>query len=320
MIRGHEAFVSYKSDDVQLAREITDQLIASGRRVWFAEYQILLQARDQFQEAILRGIRRSAVGLAITNDRYAESEYCRLEMHDLLERCGPERVLEIKVPAEDGPHRQFPGLEASPQATAADLNDALSFVNAELGWEVELPPSNGAAAAGPKEIRAVCMGYVYRLDISGWEVLEAGLEQLPDGTEKGPVLRRGLDGGGEVHVNVYAGPETATAARSQDRDADDREMYNELLDYLPRHVGRLSAKVQGVHLMFHKGLSQMAVTYRMPRRYGGYWTRKHSVVIPGPHGNEPAEFVFTFGFSGPFREYCRHAHLMDELVRTVEWD
>ena len=49
-----QLFVSYKSQDVGVARRIADHLIASGVGVWFAEYQILLVARDRFEEAIGR--------------------------------------------------------------------------------------------------------------------------------------------------------------------------------------------------------------------------------------------------------------------------
>lgn len=44
----YDAFITYKSEDADLVRNVADQLIASGIRVWFAEYQVLLQNYDQF--------------------------------------------------------------------------------------------------------------------------------------------------------------------------------------------------------------------------------------------------------------------------------
>jgi hypothetical protein len=118
-----------------------------------------------------------------------------------------------------------------------------------------------------------------------------------------------------IHVNMIAGPETAPVARRQDRTADDREMYDILRRHVPYHVGQLGAKLHGVHLLFHHDLSQMAVTYTMR----GYWTRKHSIILPHPSHGQPAEFLFTFGFPGPFQEYCRHVRIMDSLVATLAW-
>jgi hypothetical protein len=309
-------FVSYKSQDARLAREIADQLIASGIRVWFAEYQILLQNRAQFQDAILRGIRRSHYGLAITNRRYVESEYCRLELTQLLDLCGAGKTWEVKTAPDVQPHQVFPQLRESCQVTAESAPAVLPVISSQTGWAIE-----GAAPIGQgpgrRRIEGTCMGRRYELDIWGWDVLETGGEQVGNSTQ-GPVLRSTEDRL-PILVNVYAGPDPAPGASRQDQSGDDREMYNALLDYLPRHMGRLNAKVVGVHLLFHQGLSQMAVTYRMPRRYGGYWTRKTSVIVPHPETGQGAEFVFTFGFSGPFREYCRRAAAMDRLATTLEW-
>lgn len=308
----YDVFVSYRSQDVHTAREVADRLIASGISVWFAEYQILLVGRDRFQDAILDGIRRSRFGLAITNDRYVASAYCRLEMEELLERRGPPQILEARFPAEEGTLRAFPRLGESPHIDAVSTEDILSFLESETGWRIE--PGVRLEEGDGRHIQGRCPAGPYVLDATGWDVVERGGESVGGDTIKGPVLRY-AGGRHPIFVNLYAGRESAPQARRQDRTADDREMYDELLAYLPHHVGRLGADVRGVHLLFHGGLSQMAVTYRL----AGYWTRKHSVILPHPATGDPTEFVFTFGFFGPYREYCRHAHLMDRLVTTLQW-
>ena len=306
-----QLFVSYKSQDAEVARGVADHLIASGIHVWFAEYEILLVGRERFEEAIAEGIRGSSYGLALTNNRYVGSRYCRSELRQLLDCCGPDRVLEVRIPEEDEPHRVFPELGRSPHRVAEDVETIVSFIGAQTGWK--LRPVEEIERSGPQLVRGKCMGLPYYLDARGWDVVEVGGEMLPDGSVKGPVLRR--DGRRAVLVNLYAGPEMSEAARRQDRTADDREVYNELLDHLPSHLGRLGAKARGVHLLLHSGLSQMAVTYRML----GYWTRKISIILRHPETSQPGEFVFTFGFKGPFREYCYRAHLMDELALSLNW-
>ena len=72
---------------------------------------------------------------------------------------------------------------------------------------------------------------------------------------------------------------------------------------------------RSLHLIFHEGLSQFAITYRM----FGYWTRKYSIVFPNDVTNQNAEFVFTFGFNGSFKQYCENVFLMDRLVESLEW-
>jgi hypothetical protein len=234
-------------------------------------------------------------------------------MAELLERLGPASILEARLPAEGGTHETFPRLRESPQVTATSSEDVLTFVSAQTGWAIRPAVAVDADGRQPVEGRALAGRYV--LDAPGWEVVETGGERLAEGTVKGPVLRY-VRGDYRLDVNVYTGPESATQARRPDRSADDREMYDFLIDYLPQHVGTLGADIRGVHLFFHGGLSQMAATYRLA---GLLWIRKHSVILPHPRTGEPTEFVFTFGFPGAFPEYCRGAQLMDRLVTTLEW-
>ena len=92
-----DVFISYKSKNVDVARLVADRLIASGRKTWFAEYEVLLTDRHRFQEAIDRGIRECKYGLALTNNDYANSKYCRAEMDQLLKFCGPKKIMEIMI-------------------------------------------------------------------------------------------------------------------------------------------------------------------------------------------------------------------------------
>ena len=307
----YDLFVSYKSQDAAVAREVVDRLIASGLSVWFAEYEVLL-LRDRFREAILRGIGRSPVALAITNDRYAASVHCRMEMEELLQRLGPSQVMEARLPPEDETHRTFPELAGSRQVESSSVDDILDFVRRETGWGIGPAPTTEGSR--PRTVEGRAFGGTYVLDSSGWEVDERGGERLEGETIRGPVFHL-AEGEHRLVGNIYSGPEVAPEARREGRTTDDRAMYDALIPYVRKHVGTLDAGVRGVHLLFHGGFSQMLVTYRL----AGYWTRKYSVILERPGKAHPTEFVFTFGFFGPFREYCRHAHLMDRMVKTLRW-
>jgi hypothetical protein len=305
-------FISYKSHDVDLVRPVVDRLIASGLNVWFAEYQILLQDRDKFGQAILDGIANSAFGLAFTNNRYIDSEYCQFEIERLLERPGPGRILEVKVPDEDRPHQLYPALGASPGEAARSRSDMLRFISDVTGFAVASEPL--PAKRGTKETfyTAACLGRPVRLNTTGWRLTKPG-KRDDEGSTQG--LEFKLQGRYPLAVNLYSGPETSSPGQRQDQDIDDRRMYDHLLEYAPRHLGHLQTKPKGVHLFFHRGLSQMALTYWMEH----YWTRKYSLVIPNPATREMAEFLLTFGFIGSFEEYCLHTSFMDDFARSLDW-
>jgi hypothetical protein len=97
---------------------------------------------------------------------------------------------------------------------------------------------------------------------------------------------------------------------------DDRKVYAELIDFAWFHVGGLATEARGVHLCFQEGYGQLMLTYW--NHFG--WTRKASIILPRPDCNESVELVFTFLFSGSFRDYCRYAHVMDRLVKSFRWE
>jgi hypothetical protein len=321
-----DVFISYKSEDVALARRVADALTAAGSRVWFAEYQVLLQRRERFQVAILRGIFKARYGLALTNDRWAESPHCDVEIRALLTAHDPERILELRVPAEELPHRRHPALAASPFLESRDVEQVVRFVAGATGLRVAGPAAIAAAARGAR-YTATAAGRPCSLVIDGWTLHERG--HAVDGSLNGQTFRfDGLEEG-TLFVNVVSGPEVTREGQRIDQGIDDRRMFDALVQWAPRHVSRVEGRVRGVHLLFHSGLSQMGLTYwARPRvvdgpagrtRVGGYWVRKISLVIPNAAMRRSAEFVFTFAFRGTFADYCRYAHVMDAFALSLEW-
>lgn len=98
-----DLFLSYRSTNVSVARRMADELLASGVNVWFAEYFILLEDRDNWQRAVNKGIRSSDYGLVLTNNDWAKSEYTRHELVEMQNTYGVEakkKIIEVKIPEE----------------------------------------------------------------------------------------------------------------------------------------------------------------------------------------------------------------------------
>jgi len=313
---GHwDAFISYKSEDIEVASRIANQLLASGLKVWFGEYQVLLQNYDQFQEAIDFGIDHCDWGIALTNDRYTQSPYCCTEISRLLERLPSQHILEIMIPKEEVlPHQKFQTLASCPAYVGADLPGIFAFISMQTGWQIH-PLTPKVVNPTPYSYEFLCMGHSATLDTRDWEISEHG--RVTNGTTD-LVAFNYLHRRDEyrILVNVVCGPEYAREGQRQNQTSDDRQMYALLRAHAQKHLARLKAQIHGLHLVFHDGLSQFALTYRMH----GYWSRKYSIVIPNPTTQKMAEFVFTFGFIGSFEQYCLNVHVMDHLVQTLQWN
>jgi len=343
----YDIFISYRTKDSDFVRQIAEQLIGSGIKVWFFEYKVLLDAWEKLKpknweglESVLeKAIKKSEFGLAFTNDLYAESDWCKFEMTQLLDSCGPgiQKVIEVKNHEQvGGLLKEFPELELDgrPSRTLDDPNDILSFIG-----EITKRPIHDISIERPKGIPHVfegkCMGKTYQLDISEWQVVKYGgtpeplpellqnVEGLPEGLQNvaGPHFRRNM-GNDKVEMNLYFGPELSRKAIRESED--DREMYYQLIEYASDHFENLRSELHvtptdhGVHLVHVGDYAQIALTYWMH----GYWTRKYSVIIFHSESGDAVEFVFTFGFSGPsssFQRFCRYGYIMDNLVKSLKW-
>jgi len=309
----YDCFVSYKSKNVDVARLIADRLIASGRKVCFAEYQVLMTDRHRFQEAIDRGIRECQYGLALTNNDYANSVYCEAEMVQLLRFCGPKKVIEIMLPSEPMTRRKYPQLEESPaHVFTGDVDDALRFVGQTLGWKIA-PRIKIAPESTKAFFEGQCLGGAYTIDVAGWELLDKSFHG------GGPCYVRKVDGF-DVFWNLQFDEEIdprVYEARLGIDQQDERALYDSICAYAHHYFSDLKpgSRVTGAHLLYFKGHSQFAVTY-----YDGrLWKRRYSLMLLHPETHRAAEFLLTFQFPGAFQQYCRCVELMDALVMTLRW-
>lgn len=321
-----DVFLSYKSEDIGVVRQVADLLIASGLTVWFAEYLIGLDDREYFEEDIKHGIWSSRYGICFTNNRYAGSDYCRGELLQLIEPhgCGPERMMEVMIPSEPMPREQCPGLASV--ALSFDYAGSVDEVVRRLYHMMGLPANLPADPKPTESQQSAVLRYedlCWTVAIGGWQLWDAGGQEYVryfNGQRhvygvSGPSFRCCV----KTHRlvgNVIIGRGCAAPRVQSDAPIDERKSYNENIKFANDYFRSSGTRCVGVHLVFLAGYSHLALTYF----YHGAWTRRYSIVLPDPSGDDGIELAFTFRFGGPFSEYCRHVHLMDRLVSSLRWN
>jgi hypothetical protein len=335
----YDIFISYKSEDAPFARRVADALLAAGWRVWFAEYQIVLNWRRWFKSMFMTGIRHSRFGLVITNDKWARSEHCAMEARLLLMAVGPEHVIELRAPAEPLPHQHFPKLARSPAIESRDVNSIVGFLNRET--RNPFPAAAIAEAGGNNPFSGVHDGRRCSINVAGWSVFGPGddtltsahweYDALPDSALWGRLSIEPVDAG-ELERRMRFG-------------MDERQMFEVMASWLRKGLKPVlpdparipanrpvaarrvreardtglwkHAKVRGIHLVFHDGRPQWGITHWPGVR--DVWMRVVSLDVQNPVTKAAANFAFTFTFHGSFRDYCRHTHLMDALALSLKW-
>lgn len=329
-------FISYKSEDAVAVRMIAEQLRAQGASVWFAEYDVTISKRAEFQVAIDTAIAECDYGLCFTNDVYAGSEYCRDELEKLLRRLPPERIVEVGLPGGDRTHGLFPTLSSSPflevpvtrenghsgvlEPVAADR--ILGFVSETTG--IPLGPCGYECPEYVKRLRYQTHGLRYSLDFAGWSMKKPGiLPRLIAWRSLGPVFERYSPDGSFMWGKIMVGKMDAGVKRFAAGEVDDRAYYKAALAFADSFFANVQPQhCIGAHLVFTQGWSHPAFTtikkgagmaIMMGRQT---WRRLYSIVVSGPRGD--MEFAFFFFVRGRLESFLRCAHIMDHLVLSLE--
>jgi len=316
--RRYDVFLSYKSEDVHLVRRISERLIASGYRVWFAEYQVLLQNYDQFQKAIDKGIQRSCYGVCFANDRYVASPHVRREIEQFLDPriCGPDNIIEIMIPKEPNTHERYPELSQTHSLEHRFVEETLSHIAGKVGRPIHRQPEPSAPES-ENRWHFDNGREAYSLDVHGWDVSERMYLRSTGGDLEGPKLSRVCEDF-RLCGNLIVGDQVDNP-RAWGTTLDDRQAYRYAIDFAKHYFfrrwwWRFVERPVGLHLFFSHGLSHIGFT---AKTWFSFWTRRYSVILWHPKTHAPLEFAFVFFFRGPFAEFCRQAYLMDQLVESL---
>lgn len=290
-------FLSYKSEDANLVRQVAECLASNGFSVWFAEYEILLPNYDDFQTAINKGLENCQSGILFTNPRYWSSKYCKHEADFLRENLNPRRVLDISL---TGP---------------TNLPSLISEIGLRTGLKLHCPVLQKAAettfSARCTEIGFKTTGFC----------LEQWNNASVDGSDQARF--RSLDPNLPLEFNVrfdfnlqYAPGKPYIIAVSP--VADDRNLYKERMVFAKwwmREMAKLGAPPveEGLHLVWRAHRTHVALTHR----FADQWMRKYSLIIDGPGLSRRTEVLLTFAIRGDFRRFCTATVLMDRIVESV---
>lgn len=323
----YDFFVSYKVENVLLVRQVVEQLMASNIKIWFDEYQILLDDYENWEECVKENISKSRYVLIFIDKLYLLSGACQVEFKDSVEKHGYDKMILIVLDEISNPILKE--VKWSFHFTGSNtINDILSFIESIIRQPIQKINLENMRI-GKEYYTGKCLGFPYRLDVTSWNYRRSlwsflfnicyKISQYFAGTgnSAGPVLYRIIENQ-RIEMNLYFGPEI-NPSHIESRikyTVNDRELQNEMREYAKgyfnRYFGRDNVKCIGVHLVPHYEFMQFAFTYQL---LPGLWCRKYSVTLP--IANQVVEFVFTFGVYGSFKEFCKVAWLCDQLVISL---
>jgi hypothetical protein len=293
-------FLSYKSEDANLARQLAEHLVAAGFTLWFAEYEILLADYAGFDAALKHGTATCDFGLLLTSPAYWDSPYCKQEALLLSNNLPARRVIDIGVSMSRG------------------VSDLLATVATECGLDVRRSVMPRLVAAQQTRFCARCteIGFL----TTGFRLVNWNNRTI-DGSDQ--VAFRSLDPQIPLEFNVHfdfnleyapGKPYTMIGKRS----VDDRRLYDERREFVGwwmAEMRRCEATLieEGLHLIWRDGRTHVALTHRVADR----WMRKYSLIMDGAGLSRPTEVILTFFIRGGVRDFCMATPAMDEVVESV---
>jgi hypothetical protein len=311
-----DLFISYKSENANAVREVADALIAGGLKVWFAEYQILLGNYADFEAAIRRGIESSRYALVFTNDLWAASPYCQLEIDHILAQHGAGRLLEVFIPRDPGPHQRTPALAGAPGLTwNGQPRDIAVFLVQETALHLRsLPPLRAEPPDGEPPRQALRFGasfcpgplkeltppLMHRLQVwGGWLV---GEDYYFKGELAGYRVQLLL------HINPFR-PVVDADVVEADGAQDDRRTYGSFREYARKWLGELGYLDVGLHLFQAAGRCHLGLSFiergssRTHASEGKErWHRRYALVLRDAAGHPNGEADLDFAVELPAGE------------------
>ena len=263
-----DIFISYKSQNVILVRQIAERLKASGINTWFDEYSILLDNSMDTESIIQDAIINSSYGLIFTNDLYFESAGCRNELKQLLRHCDSNHIIHIQLSPSITFHPILTQLSGCPSLNTSNIEEICAFIASTIDKKIVnhySPAQNNFS----KVYTGKYLGIPYQLNIDHWEEetwpFIAKLFGVFSGSKLGPCFSFNI-GGYRLEINLCVGPELhPQQVNSQVMHAiDHREIQKKLLCPLAKTYFRDFGpdSVVGVHLLPHYEFMHHAFTYR----------------------------------------------------------
>ncbi len=356
--KGNDLFISYKSHDAEIARNIAESLQCYGIKVWIAEYSILLTGRGEFQEMINRGIATSKKAICLSNARYADSPYCQIEALILLELLGNSNVVEIQIPAEDHKLSTLFRNRTISQVVWNTDSEVTSWSKVCSYLGIGDVPLNRTITSTNVHNNLKTITIPYRnikvtMDCGAWEIEPGSLTARENDVTTVAVMRFRKDDDVYIEGRLTAlDPDWCynyDLGITENRNAlldDDRDRYEMILRYFKKFI-RPGGNTwfddficKGVHLIHIENVAYPGITYFVDNTGNRdlYYSdivahdmnyrdwdllRHYPIILKHPMSPKKIEFRFNFKFLNEDMNRCyetllKYAHLADSLVRSIK--
>lgn len=322
-------FISYKSEDSDLVRQVSELLLASGRHIWVDQYCIPLFNRETFQEQYLDAIGEAKVFVVFLHPLYySGSEYCEEELTMIAQRArSREARAVLTVVTSDSSL----GSEADERlrlierarTTSQDPREITQFICREGGLRQD-PLSEGVRPDAESRLySATHFETRVSFDIGGWQHVDMKGEDLRHSVRDfvGPAFEAQLNGGRAL-LRWSLGPDPDGCSLSDlfvQRSIDDRELSHRMRQFAEGYMrNQPGIACLGTHAVHIEHAGHLALTYWG----GGYWTRLYSIMLKRPREDtgEVWEAHLHFSFRGTFGQFCLSTVDMDRLAKSFRWE
>ena len=302
-------FISYKSEDVHLSRQIAEHLMSKGYKTWFAEYEILIDDLQKIDEKIDQGLRSCNKAVIVIGPKYFESPYCKREYEYLTSALPKNKVMLIFTNPTFVNKYNVSGFnyivwKCHFNLFVKDLKNFGFIHNNELEQlKVYHAPkfSHG---------RVVFPGINVSFDLSEW----ARFDYLPKA--KFPTWGFVREVGDEAIMLHFLLQDAGTKSRPGYTDSatlEDRTVFEQNLDVAKAYFNKIqkpgfNVYESGVHLVFAAGFSHLAITEDLVQKCDWvknvwYHTFVRKYILTFPHIKEgiDMDLIVTCGMAKPQR-------------------
>ena len=312
-------FISYKTEDANIARGIAERLLSNGIQVWFAEYEIMLEEYFvddiETEKAIAKGAQTSTHAILLTNNRWVKAHWCQFEMQKLTENLRSiDKIVEVCIPREDEPHRKFNILETGDpiifkgnlhSPSQAELDNLVYEIGKRLGINIVFDRDPFDINAGysfrlPNYEVSFKPGPLYRTRLNAYDPKYS----LRQATSILDLIRfQGRINEQDFVLHLFIHPFRAAMQEisvSQDEISDDRKVCNQYRKYAidwfskegwKEHVeGSTGTQIdgKGLHVVFIDRQSHIGLTMKYTADKNIMWERRYiiSYLEPGRSGKK----------------------------------
>ncbi len=326
----NQIFLSYKTKDSHVARLVAAWLIHNLVDTWFAEKDILLYGRDEasVDRALKEGITSCSHAILFTNEKYAESDWCKEELKSINERLPARNILIVGL--SDHPRTLDIEFRLSDQIRRISMspNTPVDLILLEremraLGWP--LPDSmNGIEKLSVDPTVPFKLPFLdMRLNLHDWQHFDS--EEYQDQGKcvmRHDYFTRELNGPLQLCVTStkYSSGQIEEACLNS--NGDDRKLFDQSIKFAKQYSDLLEEKcartvdITGVHLVFFGEQSHFAMSYNLDDdKLGKLATRKYDIIVRDEHFPQDVyEFVFTFNTYGSQKRLWSLSSYFDYVV------